>query len=251
MIKSIIVEDEPIYSTKLLGLLKKIEEPINVLSITQNINDSLEAIEKFQPELIFLDIELGTETGFDLLKKANKINFDIIFTTAHIDKNIRGIRSVGLSYLPKPIILSELEEAIRKFKSKQSGYDRVMTLKTNLEATTIDDKAIWINDNNGNYFPVKVKDILYGISNNQYTNFFMQRNDSGILNWVSAKGIGVWEDDLEPFRFCRIHNKYLINIRHVVQYTRGEGGTVKMSNGELLDVSKDRKNKFLKISGIK
>jgi len=254
MIKSIIVEDDPGYSKNLIQLLKKVEAPVDVLSISTNVIDALQAIAKYHPDVVFLDIELGAEKGFDLLKQVGNIDFDVIFTTSHINKYIREIRACAMSYLPKPYDISEINDAIKKLvdrKNGKIGLDQVKTLLANLHSDRADDKIIWLNKDS-DYFPIEVRNIIYCSSENQYTYFFIREDGKKDLKeWITTKGIGDWESDLEHFKFCRIHNRYLINLKHVVKYTRGDGGSVLLSNGESLDVSKERKNKFLKLSGMK
>jgi two-component system, LytTR family, response regulator len=253
MIRSVVVEDDPKYSDRLVQLLKKIGDQVEVLAVCRSVSDAQKAITELHPELVFLDIELGNETGFDLLKKTSKISFDVIFTTSHIDNNIRAIRACAISYLPKPIIPDELADAIKKYREKNgkmTGSEQVSALKTNLQAERSEDKIIWINKDS-DYFPVEVKNIIYCVSNNQYTSFFIKTDQKELTNWVSTKGIGEWENDLEQFRFCRIHNRYLVNLKHVVKYTKGDGGSVTLSTGDSLDVSKERKQKFLTLSGMK
>jgi two-component system LytT family response regulator len=251
MINCIIVEDDKVHSDKLKQLLKKSEILVNLLAVADDIESAISAIDKFTPQLVFLDIELGTESGFDLLKRVKDISFDIIFTTSHIDANIQAIRACAISYLPKPIILNELTEALKKFQEKNNsgaGISQINTLRKNLSSNEIEEQVIWLNDKS-DYFPIKVKDIIYCQSENQYTKFFV-KNDKE-FQYTSSKGIGQWESYLAQFGFCRIHNRSLVNIRHVIKYTRGDGGTVLMSNKTNLDVSKEGKQRFLAVSGLK
>lgn len=254
MIQCIIVEDDPKCSKRLAKLLNEVTEEVEVLLVATRVEEALAAIDKFDPELIFLDIELGNERGFSVLKSVRKINFDVIFTTSHIDNNISEIRACSISYLPKPVILAELEDALRKFQEKYKskfGRDQIQTLSANLQMERIEDRVIWIHDTKSNYYPVEVKNIVYCTSNNQYTTFVIRNEKKEILTWVSTKGIGEWELDLEQYKFCRIHNRCLINLKHVTRYTKGEGGIVQMNTGESFEVAKDRKSRFLRLSGMR
>lgn len=254
MIKSIIVEDDPSHSDRLVKLLKKIDVPIEILSVNTNVEATLTSINEYRPELIFLDIELeGSETGFDLLKKIEVLDFDVIFTTSHTNINnaIAAIRACALDFLPKPLIITELERAVKRFmENKKIGIEQVKTLKANLELNNFDDRLIWIATGS-HYVKVEINNIIYCESDNEVVHFFLQTAIEGKLQHTSSKSIGEWEKILEHSQVCRIHNQFLVNLKHVVTYTRGDGGLVKMSNGKGLPVSKARKETLLKRLGLK
>jgi two-component system LytT family response regulator len=230
-------------------------EPIEVVAVCTNIENAIEAINTFNPVLIFLDIDLeGNErAGFDLLKKIKRITFDIIFTTAYIDKNIMEIRACGIHYMVKPYMLEELQDAINKFQNKnhpEIGIEQAYTLKTNLGTDRVDDKAIWIPLKSDS-FQIKVKNIIYCKGLNQYTKFFVFTSGDQKKNFLSTKGMGEWEKDLEQFKICRIHKSYLVNVKYIEKYTRGEGGYVTLTTDDILDVSKTGKQKLLQLMKLK
>jgi two-component system LytT family response regulator len=254
MIKSIIVEDDPIYSRHLTDLLQNVKSEIKVLAICRNVTDAVNAISKYNPELIFLDIELESgETGFDLLKQVETIDFNVIFTTSHIDEHINEIRMCGIGFIVKPYILPELEELISKYiNSKQDNFQfgQINTLKGNLQADSTDDKFIWIA-NGSKLTKVEISNIIYCKSDDPVTNFFLMYPIDGEKKLVSSDSIKEFEKYFKNTSIIRIHNRFLVNTKYIKSYIRGEGGFIILTNNESLDVSKTYKNEFLKRMGIK
>lgn len=271
MIKSIIVEDDPGYSRNLKKILSTVSAAVEVLAICDCVDDALDSIKKLKPEIVFLDIELGSEVGFEILERVGTIDFDVIFTTNHINKYINEIRACALSYLPKPYDIDEINVALQKYQDKKQskvGLDQLKILLSNLHTQSIEQKVIWISDETDSY-AIKTSDIVYCCSDNQYTTFFIladkkyesehvyskvfatDESQKGLLKFKSSRGLGAWESDLVQFNFCRIHNEYLVNLKHVVRYSRGEGGAIKLSTGLTLSVSKGKKANFQRLSGLK
>lgn len=254
MIKAIIVEDDHGHSARLNNLLKNMDRSIEVLEICTSINEALEAIGKHHPELIFLDILLEEgETGFDLLKKADTLDFEVIFTTSHnsSENAIAAIRACALDFLSKPIDPLELENAVERFVgNKKLGIEQIKTLKANLELKNLSESSFWISVE-GQDKRVEVENVIYCKSANEATYFFLQKEIEKNKKQLTSKNIGHWEKVLDIYDIVRIHNEYMVNLNHVISYIRGEGGQVKLKNGEFLPVSKTRKENLLKRLGIK
>ena len=177
MLKTIIVEDDHGHSVRLLNLLKNIDRPIEVLQICVSINEALEAIAKYHPELIFLDIQLEEgETGFELLKKVDNLDFEVIFTTSHnsSENAIAAIRACALDFLSKPISLHELESAVERFLgNKKLGIEQIKTLKANLELKNLSQGSFWVSVD-GQVKRIEVENVIYCKSSNEATYFFLQ-----------------------------------------------------------------------------
>ncbi|MBK8641769.1 MAG: response regulator transcription factor [Saprospiraceae bacterium] len=254
MIKVLIVDDDPKDSDRLVKLLNQVDIKCEVLALCRTVSEAVEGITIFQPELVFLDVELEFgHTGFQVLSETKHINFDVIFTTHHIDRNIQAIRICSLTYIPKPIILDELVDALNKYLNKNIGnigVSQTNSLKDNLHQSQIGEHTIWI-PNGTNYSKIEIKNIYYCESDNQFTTFYVDCGQKEPKKIISSKGIGEWERDLEPFGICRIHKETLVNIKYVSNYLKGEGGTVVLTIGKNLNVSKSGKPKFIKMSGFK
>lgn len=251
MIKSIIVEDDPIYSKQLHDLIISIDKGIKVLSICRNIAQAAKCIKEHRPELIFLDIELeGNETGFDLLKQVDNIDFSVIFTTSHVDDNISRIRICGIGFIIKPYMISELSDVIEKYlKNRKSGIEKASTIKGNLHTDDPNERFIFIENRTESY-KVEISNIMYGKSDDPNTFFYFNTQVENKEYLVSSHSIREFERFFADTNIVRIHNRYLVNSKYIKKYNRGEGGTIVLKNDVELPVSKTFKESSLKKLGL-
>src|SRR5207302_5750876 len=121
MIRGIIIDDEAHCIKRLTDLLHKYcGQEVNVIATCESLEDGLNCIKKLQPDLVFLDVQIHDKTGFDLLKQLDKINFDIIFTTAFDKYAVQAFKFSAIDYLLKPVDPDDLIQAIEKLKEKIS-----------------------------------------------------------------------------------------------------------------------------------
>jgi len=244
MLKAIILEDEEDSRKLLSGFIKDYCPDVNIVSAVDTVKAGLEAINTFHPDVVFMDIQLKGETSFDLLDKLGEIDFDIIFTTAYESYMLKAIKLSAVDYLLKPINAEELKSAVEKVKKKknQQVFNNSLQVLINNFKSNYQDHQIAISSSDGFVF-VKVSNIIYLESEGAYTYFHLKGNEK----MVSSKNIKEYEDLLSDYNFFRIHKSYIVNKTEVTRYIRGEGGYVIMSNKVNLDVSRRRKEEFLKL----
>jgi len=114
MIKALIIDDEMHCLKTLSMLLKEYCPDVQVVKLCENAEDGIEAIKKFKPDLVFLDIEMPHMNGFEMLEKFSEISFALIFTTGYDQYAIKAFRFSALDYLLKPIDHDELKKAVEK-----------------------------------------------------------------------------------------------------------------------------------------
>jgi len=248
MLKSVIVDDEQKSRESLKILIEDFCEGVEVKALCQNVAEAIEAIEQFKPAVVFLDIQLQRETGFDLLTKIKTVDFDVIFTTAYSEYAIKAFKFAAIDYLLKPIDIQELKSAIEKVAKKSGSNisDRLEQLLGNLRSKSTDTYKLALPTADGLVF-VKVNDILYCEASSNYTEIFLA-NDK---KYLVSRTLKEYEDMLADQNFFRIHHSYLINLNSIKKYVRGEGGYVIMNNDKSLDVSKRKKEGFLSRIGAK
>lgn len=248
MIRSIIVDDEVKSRESLHILLRDFVSNVEVVALCSSVTEGLDAIRKYKPDLVFLDIQMQRETGFDLLARINPIEFDVVFTTAHSEYAIKAFRFSAIDYLLKPIDIEELKRAVEKVEKKLNGNisTRIEQLVQNLKAGPSQRFKLALPTSDGLVF-VKVEEIIYCEASSNYTTLFM--NDG--RKFVVSRTLREYEDMLHEQDFYRIHNSYLINLNAIKKYVRGEGGYVVMNNDVSLDVSKRKKEGFLNRIGSK
>src|SRR5262245_21094644 len=119
MIKVLVVDDEQSSIDLLDWLLRQYCPDVTAIKHARSVADALPIIKSFGPDLVFLDIQMPHQSGFDLLTTIDNWNFEVIFTTAYSEFAIQAIRFSALDYLLKPVDEAELRKAIERFKAKK------------------------------------------------------------------------------------------------------------------------------------
>lgn len=211
---AIIVEDELQSCKQLQALLCEYCPDIVVLGKASYVNDAFTLFLSKCPDLIFLDIELGEETGFDLLNMIGNKPFAVIFTTAHEQYGIRAIKFSALDYLLKPVQPTELLLAVQKAVEQQRLYgnnaQQIKQLMQQLQQKAGQEKIITVAQSRELRF-LQVADIMYCASSNNYTNIFMLDGEK----LTASKGIFYFDDLLQPTGFLRVHQSYLVNPKYI------------------------------------
>jgi len=242
MIKALIVDDEPSAVNTLRLMLERYIPEITMLRSTNDPEDALPLIKSFQPDLLFLDIQMPVLNGFELLKRIPHFPFEIIFTTAHDQYAIQAIRFSALDYLLKPIDADELRASFDKFISRNNLKIGNQPLYQNLmHNISVADKkdfklAVPTSDGTFFYFPDEIIR-LEGESN--YTRFFF----SGKKPMLVSKTLKEYEELLAEHGFIRVHKSHLINKKHVVNYTND--GQLVLADQSKVEVSRRRKEEVM------
>lgn len=242
MITALIIDDEPASAEALQLKINKASEGVEILKVFNSTKDALSEFDDLLPDVIFLDIEMPEEDGFQFLEHFPDRNFEVIITTAHDEYAIKAVRQSAIDFLLKPVSISELKDAIERLKIKLKTKNREKTSVTKLNAQF--DK-IPIPSMRGLQF-IKVTDILYLSSDGNYTTIYL----SDKQKIVSSKNLGDYESLLNNLHFFRIHHSTIINLSHIKEYLKGEGGSVILIDGTELDVSKRKKKEFLEVIGF-
>lgn len=242
MLTAIIVDDE---IKKAHYLKKMLDDNIGDVILKGMATDSDEAIKLIvneKPDLVFLDIELQTSTGFDLLSRIPEINFSVIFTTAHQHYALTAIKFAALDFLLKPIDKDELMTAVNRAIKQHAGNmanKNIEVLIHNLSKKN-EPKKIAISTNTG-IIVMEMKDILYCKADGPYTHIFYQ--DTVLLSSTHLKE---FENLLTEHNFFRLHKSYLVNLAAIKKYKKSEDAFVIVSNGDRVDVSDRKKEELMK-----
>jgi two-component system LytT family response regulator len=241
MIKALIVDDETNSCQALAALLREFVPEVTVVGMAGTLAEGLEMTRNLNPDVLFLDVELDGESGFDLAEQLPDDGPELVFTTGYEQYASRAFRSDAADYLLKPIDVTQLRQAVHKVAEKRKTADaekRYEVLIQNLRSQGEDQIAL--SSSEGFVF-VKLRDLIYCKGDGAYTYFFMKGDEKLTV----SKNIGEFESLLLQRGFFRVHKSYLINLNELRRYVRGEGGYVVMSNGHQVDVSKRRKEAFM------
>ena len=174
MINAIIVDDERRGREALSNMVKDFCPQLTVVETVDTVASAIDAISRHKPELVFLDVELQGETGFDLLDQVPQANFEVIFTTAHENYALKAIKFSAIDYILKPISIDDLKEAVKKAEDKLSNKslsENFDILLKNIKNSNKKQHKIALSSSEG-YMFTEVSDILYCTADGNYTYFF-------------------------------------------------------------------------------
>ena len=241
-LKTIIVDDEP-DSIKLLSLQLSQHCPeVEIAGMYTSSVKALPAIEKIQPDLVFLDIEMPIMNGFELLEKILHLPFSVIFITAYNQYALKAFRFSAIDYLLKPIDKSELVRSMEKVrKVNKTSSRQVEAFLQRLQHPLQGMNKIGLPTMEGLQM-IPVHSIISCESDDNYTILFLNDRKKMIVS-CTLKDI---EELLQDYSFIRVHRSYLVNLNEIEKYVKGEGGYLVMSDGSNIDVSRSRKEELLK-----
>lgn len=236
-IRCILVDDEANNLETLELLLSYIPE-IEVIGTFTQPENALHAIVENKPDILFLDINMPRLNGFDLLNTLpNPELLSVIFVTAHSDQAIRAFKVNATDYLLKPIVFSELKDAVQKVKNR-------LNLESNDEipSSNSHSKRLSLPTSKG-FELVTIYEIIRCHGTGSYTDFYLLDQRKIVV----SKNIGEYEPVLNEKGFYRVHASHIINPTHAIRYLKEDGGYVVMKDGAQVPVSRRKKNEILKM----
>ncbi len=238
-IKAIIIEDEAQSREIIKQYVLKYCPQIDVVGEAVNINEGENLIKEKRPKLVFLDIEMPFGSGFDLLERLSKIDFEVVFITAYSDYAIQALNISAAYYILKPISIDDLLAAVKKVEEKLKGDNDFSTTKLlaeNIKAIHQQAKKIVLPKLDG-FEVVKIADIIRVEAADNYAIVYTV----GQKKYVMSKTLKYYEDLLTDHGFLRSHKSHLVNLSHILQYKKGKTGEVYLTEGHRALVSSNAK----------
>lgn len=244
MIRSVIIDDELHSVETLKWKLEQYCPEVQVAAAFTDPVEGLEFLKKTPPDLLFLDIEMPLLNGFDILEELGRVPFDVIFTTAYDEFGIQAIKFSALDYLLKPVQNQELKKAVEKHRSKINHQIPEKQLEVLFKNIRDEEQGkptkIGLATKESIEF-VEIEDILFCISDSNYTTVHLADGRKKLI----SRTLKEFEEILTPFQFFRPHHSYLVNLKHVKEYIRTEGGYLIMANKTSVPVSRNKKDELL------
>lgn len=237
-LKAILVEDEAASREILRNYITKYCPKVTLLGEASNIDEALVLIRKFDLDLVFLDVEMPYGNAFDLLDKVGDRRFETVFVTAYNQYAIDALNAHASYYLLKPVSIDKLIEAVdyvSEIKEKENQLDASILEPVVSQVTG----KITIPLQNG-FEVLQVEDILYCQADDNYTNIYLKEKKK-----LVSKTLKHFEEILSEKGFARVHKSYLVNVNAIVEYKKGKGGSVVLTNGKEVMVSPSRKKELL------
>ena len=225
-IRALIVDDEPQARDTLKLMLEQYCPRVEVIAEAGTVDSAFMEVNNWQPELVFLDINIGDKTGFDFLGRIRNRTFQLIFTTAHSEFGVKAIKEQAMDYLVKPIDIDELIEAVGKFRKVEIEGNSNGQRQDNLLIPTANGHEV-----------IKSNDILYLEADNNYTVIHKDYGEKVI----ASKTLKVIEELLNQ-DFCRVHRSFIVNLSKVKAIGKGRSGNVTLVDDTEVLLSRDKKD---------
>ncbi|MFM1884413.1 MAG: hypothetical protein RL168_597 [Bacteroidota bacterium] len=236
-ISALILDDEAQSRKALLGKLKLFCPEVQPVLEASSVDEAWDLLLGHKPQLLFLDIHLSGELGFDLLERLSsdepEWNGSVVFVTAHDAYALKAIKFSAMDYLLKPVDPEELVKAVRKVELNTGNAQRLGVLVDHLQER---DRKLVIASSEGMHI-VRIQDILRCESTSNYTQFFLR----GGKKLLASRTLKEYESLLTPHHFERIHKSHLVNMDCVKRYVTADGGYVILEDDSQVPVANRKK----------
>lgn len=247
MIKAMIVDDKVSAIELMRWLIKENCPEITSVTSAISVAEALPLIDNFEPDILFLDIQMPQETGFDLLTRVKKWNFEVIFTTAFNEYAIQAIRFSALDYLLKPVNAADLVRTLERYKAKRKfahgGEELYRNFLQNLSPGNNKPAKLALPGISEIQY-IALEDIIHLQAERNYTRLFFVKGP----NFLSSKTLLEYEKMLKESGFIRVHKSHLVNKRHIAGYEKQ--GILKMKDGTAIEVSRRKRDLLLNLFKI-
>lgn len=242
----ILIDDEPDCLELLALMIGKHCPGLTIAGQYDQPQEGIEAIWEKRPELVFLDVDMPGINGFGVLDACKAIPFQVIFTTAYQEYAVKAFRYSATGYLLKPIDRIELMEVMDKAKLMRTVQQIDQQRDILFDYLGLANKQkIALPSHEGIHF-ITVTDIVYCAASGNYSELYLN-DDTKMVFTTPLKEL---ETMLEDSHFVRSHNSYLVNVKKVKMFSKGDGGELTMSNGKIVPVSRGKRDLMLKLLGI-
>ena len=238
-INAFLIDDEISAINTLRGMLERFFPQVNVMEEARSVSDALFKLQRNQPDLVFLDIEMPPfGTGFEFLEKCQNQSFGVIFVTAYPNYAVQAINQVQpWGYLMKPYSVGDLAKAIQKATDKIEQIAREKTANPTSQRILISDAR------KGNVV-IKVGDIIYCQADGATTDIFFLK-DGKTTRFTASKTLKEVEELLPKEIFCRSHHSYLVNLTFIERYVHtGRNGVIHLRTGAEVAISVGKMEAF-------
>ena len=242
MIRTVIIDDEKNAAELVENMLGIYCGSVNVVGKADSVKSGFEMLTEMEPDLVFLDVQMGDGTGFDLLKKFDTIGFKVIFITAYQEYAINAFRYSAIDYLLKPVnpdhLILAVEKAEKTIKSEDMGLD-IKVLLNNMSQPPLQRKKIVLKTADRIYV-VNVDEITRCESDGSYTHVYLE-NGSRIM---VSKLLKEFDQLLTQDGFVRVHQSHLVNLEYLSYFRRSENNIV-MKDEASVPVSTRKKEELI------
>lgn len=234
MIRALLIDDEPDALVVLKKTLEQVNCDMEIVGLANSIESGIESIRLENPDLVFLDIQMPGGSGFDVLSAISDPGFQTIFISAHEGYAIEAVKFHAMDYLLKPVDVSLLKQALDR-TVEYIAQRRQPAYKQLLESDDVDQRKRIAVPTSSGYKYIAFTDIVLIKAERNYSRLLLQSEPKPL---IISRNLGQFERLLNNRGFAKPHHSYLVNIEHVREFSRTDGGAVRMSNNELIPVGR-------------
>lgn len=244
-LRVMIVDDEPNARENLRMMLEEHCPEVVVLAQAGSAAEARKLIAAERPDALFLDIQMPGEDGFSLLRSIADLELPVVFTTAFDEYALQAFKENAVDYLEKPLDQVELQRAVKKLVRTSVDPEASQQHTSALQALMSDPGSplstrVAVPGRDGLVL-LRHEEILYLEASDSYTTVYSKDGK----RTISSKHIRVFENNLDPKKFFRVHKSYIINLEHLKGFSRSEGNMAVLDSGALIPVSRRRLPDFL------
>ncbi len=242
--KVVILDDEASARIILRGFIEKFFPGYKIIGEADTVEKGTDLLQNTKPDLVFLDIQLNSGTGFNILETIGKHDFQVVFVTAYDNFAVEAFRFAAMDYLLKPLKINDLRNTLQRFEqrklSSENSTIKTATFSENIKLNDLKHGKMALPSVEG-FEVVNLQDIIRLESDRNYTRIYLSDNSE----FVVSRTLKEFEDMLVNFNFIRIHHSHIIHLRYIKKYIRGQGGEVMMTDNSVVPVSRAKKEEFL------
>lgn len=243
-IRTIIIEDEKASQELLSTIVTEYCPYLQLVGVAGSVDLAFTLIKETQPDLVFLDIHIGQQTGFDLLDAVGTKEFKVIITTAHEEYALKAFKYEAIDYILKPYTPKDVIKSTQRIKEKLEESKAFLqlekTIKNSLQFKEGEKLTIGTSDGLKVF---KMDNVTRIEGSGAYCNIYSTESKPLLI----SKSLKEIEQMLPENQFFRTHDSHIINLRHVKEYKKEDGGMVILENGDQIPVSRRRKQEFLEV----
>jgi two-component system LytT family response regulator len=232
-LKAIIVDDEFHGRENLKKIIELYCPEVTVLGSAESTVQAAKYVRDLKPDVVFLDINMPVLDGFDFLSEFEDRDFMAVLVSAYSEYGIKAVKAGAVDYLLKPVNIKELKLTVKKLISLKK--------KQIAESPYFENDKLVVPDSHG-FNIINLDEIIRIEADGSYSKIHLIDGKSRIV----TKTLKDFEDSLPETSFFRVHKSHIVNLQYVKEFSGIDGGTVKMTDGSKVEVSRRKVTDFVK-----
>lgn len=241
MNKIAIIEDEKAERENIKRIISENFSGIEIIGETDSVESGFNLIQSKKPEILIMDIEIKGGNSFEIIKKIDRVDFNIIWVTAYEEFAVQAFKISAVDFLLKPFKTAELVAAINKATDKINHHLYLKKLEALLHNINLPVNKKMVIHTSEAFFVVEISSIIRCMADDNYTHIFLDNGEKIVV----SKPLKKYENLLQNYGFCRVHQSHLVNLNQLVRYNKSKKSSLVLKNKDIIPVSKGMRPKIL------